>query len=185
MFNTKNPKTMKTNMSITSRIITVLFFSMMLITVTAQQRGETPPPPKSEFQQATPHFIPQPPQPPMEVELPEPPPPLLPGIPDLLPEQKEKIQQTNLKQLKAVTPLRNQIREKSARLNSLLTTQPVNLKETDQIADEIGQLRASILKLRIKHDQELRAILTPDQQIIFDAKPKPFLGKKDAFIKRR
>jgi len=173
MSNLKNQKTMKTNMKFPFRILTVLFFSMILITVTAQQRDETQPPQKSEFQ--------QPPQPPVGVEPFEPPLPLLPGIPDLSPEQKEKIQQADLIQLKAVTPLRNQIREKSARLNTLLATQPANLKEADQVADDIGQLRASILKLQIKHDQELRAILTPDQQILFDAKPKPFLGKKEPF----
>jgi len=167
---------MKSNMKFPFRILAALFFSMILITVTAQQQDETPPPQKPEFQ----HL----PHPPLGVEPFRANQPLLPGIPGLLPEQKEKIQQANLQQLKVVTPLRNQIREKSARLNALLTTQPVNFKEADLLADDIGQLRASIMKHQIKHDQELRAILTPDQQILFDAKPKPFLERKKPLKKR-
>ena len=79
--------------------------------------------------------------------------------------------------MEAITPLKNQIREKTARLTSILTIQPVNSKEANRVADEIGQIHASILKAHIAHDLELRNILTADQKIIFDAMPKPFLRK--------
>ena len=103
-------------------------------------------------------------------------PPMLP-IPNLTPEQQELIRKSDLKQMEAITPLQNQIREKTARLNSILTIQPVNTKEANKIADEIGQVHASILKVHISHDLDLRNILTADQKIIFDAKPKPFLRR--------
>jgi Spy/CpxP family protein refolding chaperone len=103
-------------------------------------------------------------------------PPMLP-IPDLSPEQQELIRKSGLKQMEAITPLKNQIREKTARLNSILAIQPVNIKEANQIADEMGQIHASILKVHISHDLDLRNILTADQKVIFDAKPKPFLRK--------
>ena len=69
------------------------------------------------------------------------------------------------------------MREKRVRMMTLLSTPPVNLKEADIVADEIGKLHGEILKQQIRHDQELRSILTPDQQILFDAKPKPFLDR--------
>ena len=71
--------------------------------------------------------------------------------------------------------LRNQMLEKRIRLSSILTTMPIDNKAADQVADEIGKVAASILKAKIRHDLELRSLLTPDQQIIFDARPKPFL----------
>ena len=68
--------------------------------------------------------------------------------------------------------------EKRARLTTILSSAPINLKEADEVADEIGKLEASILKQQIRHDQALRIILTPDQQIIFDSRPKPFLNRE-------
>jgi hypothetical protein len=61
---------------------------------------------------------------------------------------------------------------------SLLATQTVNMKEAESVADEIGKIQASILKQLIRHDQEIRSILTHDQQVIFDSKPKPFLKER-------
>jgi Spy/CpxP family protein refolding chaperone len=74
--------------------------------------------------------------------------------------------------------LRNQVKEKTTRLQTVLTTQPFNEKEAFQLADEISKIRGSMLKTGIRHDQELRKILTPEQQILFDARPKPFLNQK-------
>lgn len=101
-----------------------------------------------------------------------------PAIPDLTDDQKQQLKKTDLKNLEAMIPLRNQMREKRVHLMTLLSTQPVNIKEAEQVADEIGRIQASILKQQIRHDLELRGILTPDQQIIFDSKPKPFLKQR-------
>ena len=68
-----------------------------------------------------------------------------------------------------MTPYRNKLREQHARLLTILTTVPFDQKLCDQLADEIGKTATAILKVRIRHDQELRNILTPDQQIIFDS----------------
>jgi hypothetical protein len=70
------------------------------------------------------------------------------------------------------------MREKKVHLMSLLSTQPANMKEAESVADEIGKIHASILKQQIRHDQEIRSILSHDQQIIFDSKPKPFLRER-------
>lgn len=133
----------------------------------------------------------------MEVPMPPPPPPpAMPGmeqelasrgqefqsqmhgprLPGLSDQQKGEIKKLTLKQVQNVTPIKNQIREKTARLNSVLSAQPFNETEAFQLAEEIGKLKTSILKLQISMHQEIRKLLTPDQQIIFDSRPKPFLN---------
>ena len=97
------------------------------------------------------------------------------NLPDLSPEQLEKIKKSDLKHMSEVTPLRNQMREKKARLESILTTIPLDQKQADLVADDMGKIVSALLKSQIRHDQELRGILTPDQQVIFDSRPKPWM----------
>ncbi|MBL7138333.1 MAG: periplasmic heavy metal sensor [Bacteroidales bacterium] len=131
-----------------------------------------------------PPFSPPPPN--MEKQIPPPPPP--PDrermmhkeprgidLPDLTPEQRLEMRNTDLKNLKAMTSLKNQIREKHARLVTLLSSDDLDMKEVNKTIDELGVLITRMLRLHVNHDRELRDILTPDQKIIFDTKPKPFL----------
>jgi Spy/CpxP family protein refolding chaperone len=99
-------------------------------------------------------------------------------IPDLTPDQHEKIRKARLKQMSELTPLKNQMKEKKARLSTVLTTVPFDEKQADQLADEIGKTVSAMVKIKIHHDQELRNFLTPDQQVIFDSRPKPWLNKE-------
>ena len=99
-------------------------------------------------------------------------------IPGLTDYQMTKIKKAHLEHMKAVTPLRCTIREQKAHLETLLATQPVEMKAVDQVADEMAKNKAALLKIAIRLDQEIRGFLTPEQQIIFDTKPKPFLGKE-------
>ncbi len=133
-----------------------------------EQQMELPPPPP-------PPAPPEPPQPPDQFGL------MMSrglNIPDLSEDQRQNIKKVDLAHLEKMTPLRHQLMEKNARLASLLVANPFDLKETEKIADEIGKIKSSKLKLQISHDQELRSLLTPEQKIIFDSRPKPFLGKR-------
>ena len=153
----------------------MMFFSLIATSISAQQQNETTPPQKPEYPQSLPQIPPPPPPPVAEPpDIPPPPPLLIPGLTD---EQTEKIRKADLKQLEAMTPLKSLMREKNAHMNTILTAMPFNNREADKVADEIGAIHTSVLKLQIRHDQEIRAILNPDQQIIFDSKPKPFLGR--------
>jgi Spy/CpxP family protein refolding chaperone len=172
---------MKTNKFLLKGIVLIILFGMILSEVSAQNRNEGKTVKQNPHEQATsPTPPPSPPSPP-----PPPPPPdadqddMRPplNLPDLTEEQHEKIKKVDLKQIEAMTPLRNQMREKKSRLSTILITMPVDIKSADQVADEISKVIAAILKAQIRHDQELRNILTPDQQIIFDSRPKPFLRK--------
>lgn len=95
-------------------------------------------------------------------------------IPGLTDEQKEKMKKADLKHMDATTPLKNQKMEKMAHLNTLLSSNNFNQKEANDIADEIGKIEASMLKEQIRHNRDIRDILTPDQRIMFDARPQPF-----------
>jgi len=118
---------------------------------------------------------PPPPPPPYNDGLNDHPPAL--DLPDLSADQQAKIKKADLKNMSEMTPLRNQMREKRARMATIMTTSPIDLKAAEQVADEIGTTAAAMLKLQIRHDQDLRSILTPDQQVIFDSRPKPWLRR--------
>ena len=166
---------MKTSNFLLKGMILVVLLSMILIEVSAQDRNADLKVKKNPNEQSTSPTSPPPPPPPPDVEQDDMQPPL--NLPDLTEDQLSRIKKVDLKQMEAMTPLRNQVREKRARLSTILITMPVDLNAADQVADEIGKVAASILKAQIRHDQELRYLLTPDQQIIFDSRPKPFLRK--------
>jgi len=176
---------MKTNQFLLKGIILLILFGMILVQLSAQDKNQGKALKQNPKQQTTSPVSPPstptpntpPPPPPIPDAEQEGPPPTL-DLPDLTNEQKEKIKKIDLQQMGAITPLRNQMREKRVRMTTILTTMPVDMKAADQIADEIGKIVTSILKVHIRHDQELRNLLSPDQQIIFDARPKPFLKRK-------
>ena len=125
---------------------------------------------------------PPPPPPP-----PPPPAPETPGfekgphsldLPDLTKEQLDQIHKSDLDHMKAMTPLKNQVREKKMRLQTVLTSTPFDAKAADALTDELSRAESAILKELIRHDRELRSLLTPDQQVIFDSRMKPFLHRK-------
>ncbi len=164
-------------------IVLTIVLSMMACGAYAQNKEDAPnaarPMDRHDLQVAP--VPPPPPPPPPAPDAPDQiddhgPMPL--DLPDLTADQQAKISKIDLKNIEAMTPLKNQMREKRAKMATLLSTQPVNLKEADLAADEIGKIMVSMMKLQIRHDQELRTVLTPDQQIIFDARPKPFLGPR-------
>lgn len=182
---------MKTLVSIVNTMSAVLLFTAISLSAQAQNKPidsnanagvhghdmsvpmPPPPPPCSAGLPAPPP--PPPPPPPSEEGMDQGRPGL--DLPDLTPDQLAKIKKTDLKNMADMTPLRNQVREKRARLATIMATIPVDLRQADVLADEIGKTASSILKLQIRHDQELRAILTPDQQVLFDARPKPWLRR--------
>jgi Spy/CpxP family protein refolding chaperone len=172
---------MKITISKIKMIVLTSVLSMMVYGAFAQNKEDAPnaakPMDRHDLQVAP--VPPPPPPPPPAPDAPDQlddhgPMPI--DLPDLTADQQAKIKKIDLKNMEAMTPHKNQMREKRAKMATLLSTQPVNLKEADLVAEEIGKIMVLIMKQQIRHDQEIRTILTPDQQIIFDARPKPFLG---------
>ena len=171
---------MKIKRKLVKGFVMTILLSLMITALFAQKpdnidhptrvsREFAPPPPP-------PPNAPCPPPPPMADIQDDSEPPQL-DIPGLSNDQKDKIHQANLEHMKTMTPLRNQVREKKARLQTVLTTSPFDNKTADQVAEELGKTGITILKETIRHDQELRNLLTLKQQIVFDARPKPFLRR--------
>ena len=100
-------------------------------------------------------------------------------IPDILglsDEQKNQIADLRLKLQKEILPLRAEIQSKMAELKILQTEANANLKKIDGKIDEISKIKARIQKARIRHRLEVRKLLTPEQQKIFDT--QSLMGKR-------
>ncbi|MEI8007192.1 MAG: hypothetical protein WCI48_13380 [Bacteroidota bacterium] len=99
----------------------------------------------------------------------------LPGLTD---DQKTAIKKVDLAFMPQVTPLKKLIEADKAKLEALLTMHPADVTQTDNVADEIGKTVSKLLKIMVQYDQSLRVTLSPDQQVIFDARPKPWLRER-------
>ncbi|HIE16092.1 MAG TPA: periplasmic heavy metal sensor [Bacteroidales bacterium] len=102
-------------------------------------------------------------------------------IPDLTDDQLTKIKSLRLETMKLIIPLRAEMREKKAHLNSLAVAEKVDWKAIEKTIDEIGAIRVKMMKYRAKLRQDIRALLTDDQRIIFDNKAGSMMrhGKKN------
>ena len=83
-------------------------------------------------------------------------------------EQQEQIQNIRLNGQKSMQPLRLQMQEKNARLRTLTLSGNYDQTAVNNLISEIGDLHASMLKMRISHRQQIRSLLTKDQQVKFD-----------------
>jgi len=99
-------------------------------------------------------------------------------FPNITEDQKSKINELHTKHLEVVTPLKNQLAEKKAHLQSLLTSASVDNKDVDKTIMDITTIEGNKLREAVKLDQQIRSILTPEQRIVFDSKPKFFMHKE-------
>jgi hypothetical protein len=177
---------MKTQCCRVYRIAIVLAFGLIVINAGAQQLHTEVSGTNTAPAKACQH------QPPAGVnELPAPPVPPMPpdpsdtdgfeghrpilNLPDLTPEQKTAIKKVDLAFMPQLTPLRKLVQADKAKLEALLAMHPSDVSETDKVSDEIGKTVSKLLKIMVQYDQSLRVTLSPDQQVIFDARPKPWL----------
>lgn len=96
---------------------------------------------------------------------------------DLSDEQQEQIADLRTGHLKKMTDLRNQMREKRARLQTLTTGDNYNEREANRVIEELGTIHTTMMKERTSHRQEVRSLLTEDQQVIFDSRNGRRMGQ--------
>ncbi len=94
------------------------------------------------------------------------------NLPDLTEEQQKQIKELRIKHLKAMLPLKNEIREKQAHLKTLTTKEKVDVNAVNSTIDEIVKLKGKMMKSANAHKQEIRKILTEEQRVIFDSRPQ-------------
>ena len=91
------------------------------------------------------------------------------NIPGLSDEQKEQIKQVRLEIQKEVLPLRNDMREKRARLNTLSTAEKADMNAINRVVEDIGDLQTEIIKKREMGRQQVRNLLNEEQRLFFDS----------------
>ncbi|HPI71362.1 MAG TPA: Spy/CpxP family protein refolding chaperone, partial [Tenuifilaceae bacterium] len=99
-------------------------------------------------------------------------------IPNLSEEQQAKMDELRTKHLKEVTPLRNELNEKRARLQTLESAEKIDINAINKTIDEIAQLRANIMKKGAAHRAEVSSILTDDQRAVFNSRRGGRMGKR-------
>jgi Spy/CpxP family protein refolding chaperone len=87
---------------------------------------------------------------------------------DLSEEQKEQIKKLRLEHQKAMLPIKNLFGEQKAKMQTLRTAEKVDLKAIDKLVDDMTGLRAKQMKMQVRHEQEVRSLLTEEQRIMFD-----------------
>lgn len=94
------------------------------------------------------------------------------NLPDLTDEQKQNIEDLKIELMKENMPLKNELMEKKARLRTLSTVENVDMKEVNNVIDDITGLLASMMKNGAEKMQNIRELLNEDQRLIFDSKPR-------------
>lgn len=89
-------------------------------------------------------------------------------IPGLTEDQQKKIDALKVNHQKQMLDLKNQIREKEARLITLTTGDKINKDEAFKIIDEISVLKATREKAKLDHRLAIRSLLTDEQKLWFD-----------------
>ncbi|MCB0282501.1 MAG: Spy/CpxP family protein refolding chaperone [Calditrichae bacterium] len=86
-------------------------------------------------------------------------------------EQKAEIEKIHTENMKESLQIGNQIGEKEAQLRTLETADKADLDKINKVIDEIGSLRTKMEKMHAQTKQKVRALLTDEQRVKFDAQP--------------
>lgn len=90
------------------------------------------------------------------------------NIPDLTEDQKEQIKEMRTMHMKEIMPLKNELNEKEAHLQTISTGDNVDLNKVYATIDEIAEIKVNTAKKRAAFKQEVRKVLTEDQRVFFD-----------------
>ncbi len=89
-------------------------------------------------------------------------------IPDLTEQQRKQIKKIKTETKKFILPVRNEIGEKEARLQTITTVKKVDMKKINKVLEEISALKLKIVMKKEESRQEIRALLNDDQRVDFD-----------------
>jgi Spy/CpxP family protein refolding chaperone len=83
--------------------------------------------------------------------------------------QKEAFKQSRLAMQKQLQPIQNELGEAEAHQKTLVTTEKTDLAAINKNIEKIGALKVEMAKIQTKHHLEMRAQLTDEQRLKFDA----------------
>ena len=78
--------------------------------------------------------------------------------------------------MKKTNPLKAQLKEKKAHLNSIAIADKADMKAINKTIDEMGALKIEMMKIHAQMRQNVRALLNDDQRVVFDSKAGSMKG---------
>ncbi len=89
-------------------------------------------------------------------------------IPNLSDEQKEKIEKFRIDHMKEMLQFKNQLAEKVAKKQTLMTADDPDINVINTIIDEIGAIKIEMMKKQAEGKLSIRNLLNDDQKVFFD-----------------
>ncbi len=90
--------------------------------------------------------------------------------------QKEAFKQSHLTMQKQLLSLRNELGEAEAHQKTLMSAEKPDLATINKNIEKIGELKVEMEKIRVKNRLDMRAQLTDEQRLKFDAMKEHFRG---------
>lgn len=84
-------------------------------------------------------------------------------------EQKEQMKELRLEVAKQVKPLKNELNELNAKQKTLTTAEKADLKAINSNIDKMSATKTEMAKIMAAHHQKVRAMLSEEQLLKFDA----------------
>lgn len=85
-------------------------------------------------------------------------------------EQRAKIKDIHMASYKEIKALQNQMGELKAKQKTLTTADKPDLNAINANIDEISKVQNKLMKIKASSHQQIRALLTDEQKMIFDSK---------------
>jgi len=99
------------------------------------------------------------------------------GIPGLTDDQKAKMKDIRMASYKELKSLENQLGELRAKEHTLATADKPDLNAINANIDDITKVQNKIMKAKAAAHQQVRALLTDEQKMVFDSQKEKF-GQK-------
>ncbi len=92
----------------------------------------------------------------------------MPCMNDLTQEQKDKLKELRLLQMKKMTQFKNRLNELKARIKTLTSVDNPDIKEINKVIEKMGEIKLEMAKNMLAHRMDVRSVLTDDQKVMFD-----------------
>jgi len=90
------------------------------------------------------------------------------GMMNFTAEQQEQLKTLRVEQMKSMTQFRNKLGEFNAKMKTITSSDDVNLKDVDNLLDEMGKVKLEMAKDKLSHQMSVRAMLTDEQKVMMD-----------------
>lgn len=103
---------------------------------------------------------------------------------ELSDDQKTKIETLRVAHQKEMLPLKNELGEKQAKMQTLASAENADMKSINALIDEMSVIKTKMAKMRAAHKQDVRKLLSPEQRVKFDSKSRQGRGKNHRQVGR-